>query len=63
VRQVAALLLLFAGAFFVWRYTLSRGEKRVVGKWGRRVAAALIVSCTIVFGALIVLSTSSWRFW
>jgi hypothetical protein len=62
MKHMVLLFLLVAGSFFGWRWLMKKGEKRVAGKWGRRVGAALFVGAVAVVGLFAVLSSTSWRF-
>jgi len=61
VKQILALVFLFSGTFFCWRYFMSDQQRVVSSKWGRRVMTAVLWGSFIVSALFGVLSLSTWR--
>lgn len=63
MKHLVLLFLLFAGSFFAWRYVMSREQRRITGKWGRRTALTVFGAAAAVLLLFGVLSLNSWKVW
>ena len=63
MRTIIFLAVFIAAAFFTWRWLLKRDDRSLAGKWGLRMAIALLVGGLSSLALFSLMSTTTWKIW